>query len=319
VNGPIVIVRQPGMRPLRVQVTDRLELGRECDGLVLLDPQVSRRHAELRFTEGRVTVADLGSRNGTFIGDEPLAGETELRPSVIVRLGLTTVELDEPPAHENEPEHSMGTSESPIGPRPQPHRTSIDIVTASALAERSRLNLEATDAGTVTILFSDIEGSTELATKLGDTQWFEVLATHNSIFRSQLPRFEGYEAMSQGDGFMLTFPSARRAVRYAIATQRSLNRSDLWRRAVVRVRIGIHVGEAIVDDAGALVGRHVHVASRIANLAVGGEILVSSLVREIVVARGDIVFGPGRTVALKGIEGTCIVHPLDWEASTPPL
>jgi hypothetical protein len=46
---------------------------------------------------------------------------------------------------------------------------------------------------------------------------------------------------------------------------------------------------------------------------------VSSLVREIVVSRGDIIFGPGRTVELKGIEGTCIVHPLDWQASTPPL
>jgi len=83
--------------------------------------------------------------------------------------------------------------------------------------------------------------------------------------------------------------------------------------------MGIHVGEAIVGDTGALVGRHVHVASHIANLAMGGEILVSSLVREIVMARGDIMFALGRTVALKGIERTYIVHPLDWQASTPPL
>ena len=118
---------------------------------------------------------------------------------------------------------------------------------------------------------------------------------------------------------MLTFSSARRAVRFAIATQRALDQSELWRAAAVRVRMGIHIGEAIVDDIGDLVGRHVIVASRIANLATGGEILVSSLVREIVAARGDIVLGAGRTVVLKGIEGTCIVHPLDWQASTPPL
>ena len=87
----------------------------------------------------------------------------------------------------------------------------------------------------------------------------------------------------------------------------------------MRVRMGLHIGEAIVDDTGDLFGRHVIIAARIANLAEGGEILVSSLVKEIVAARGDIVFGPARDVVLKGLEGTCTVHPLDWRASTPPL
>ena len=184
----------------------------------------------------------------------------------------------------------------------------------SALADASRPGLEASDGGTVTILFSDIESSTELATSLGDIAWYEVLDTHNRTFRSQLTRFGGCEVKSHGDGFMLTFPSGRRAVRFAIATQRSLEAVDR-----VRVRMGLHTGEAIVDDTGDLFGQHVILASRIANLAAGGEILVSSLVKEIVSTRGDIVFASGRNVVLKGIEGTCTVHPLDWHASTPPL
>jgi class 3 adenylate cyclase len=146
------------------------------------------------------------------------------------------------------------------------------------------------------------------------------LDLHNRVFRAQLTRFGGCEVKSQGDGFMLTFPSARRAVRFAIATQRSFegaDHGDALRR--VRVRMGLHTGEAIVDETGDLFGQHVIIASRIANLAAGGEILVSSLVKEIVSPRGDVVFDAGRSVVLKGIEGACMVHPLDWRASSPPV
>lgn len=315
VDGPIVVVRQPGRRPLYLQVRDRLELGRECDGLVLLDAQVSRRHAELRADGDRVHVADLGSTNGTFVGGSRLTDPVELRPGLVVRLGSTTVEL----ADTSGPTSVRATA---IAAAPAPddlRRTSIDAVVESALAESWRPTPTVSDGGTVTIVFSDIESSTQLATSIGDSAWFAVLGAHNRIFREQLGRFGGHEVKSQGDGFMLTFPSARSASRFAIATQRALD--DAARRdhgAAVRVRMGMHTGEAIVDD-GDLVGRHVIIAARVANLAMGGEILVSSLVKEIVAARGDFVFGPGRDVALKGIEGTHTVYELDWHASTPPL
>jgi adenylate cyclase len=109
-------------------------------------------------------------------------------------------------------------------------------------------------------------------------------------------------------------------VRFAIATQRLLETAE-YRDPVlsVRVRMGLHIGEAIVDDTGDLFGQHAIIASRIANLAAGGEILVASLVKEIVSPRGDIVFDAGRSVVLKGIDGTRFVHPLDWLASTPPV
>ena len=80
----------------------------------------------------------------------------------------------------------------------------------------------------------------------------------------------------------------------------------------IRIRVGLHTGEVIQDDDGDLFGKHVVLAARIANEAKGGEILVSSLVREIVDARGDLRFGQPRTVELKGIVGTHTVHSVLW-------
>jgi class 3 adenylate cyclase len=116
----------------------------------------------------------------------------------------------------------------------------------------------------------------------------------------------------QGDGFMLTFPSARRAVHCMIAIQRRLAAwavSDPER--ALRVRMGAHVGEAIEDD-GDLFGRHVILAARVGNEADGGQILVSSMVRELVAPRGDIDIGPPREVALKGLDGVQVVHEVGW-------
>ena len=77
------------------------------------------------------------------------------------------------------------------------------------------------------------------------------------------------------------------------------------------MRLGIHSGEAISASDGDLFGRHVVLATRIADAALGGEILVSSLVREISLGRGDLVFGPARPVQLKGL-GEHVVHDVVW-------
>jgi class 3 adenylate cyclase len=141
-----------------------------------------------------------------------------------------------------------------------------------------------------------------------------VLATHNRIVRTNLRSFGGTEIKAQGDGFMLTFTSARRAVQFAVSVQQELAR---WSRdnpeEAVRIRIGAHTGEAIMDDEGDLFGKHIIVAARIANLADGAEILVSNVVREITSSRGDIRFGQARPVTLKGIEGEHEVSEVLWE------
>ena len=84
--------------------------------------------------------------------------------------------------------------------------TSIDDMVSELEQERPDMRAHAAPDGTVAILFSDIEDSTILTERLGDERWLQVLREHNSIFREQIARHDGYEVKSQGDGFMLAFP-----------------------------------------------------------------------------------------------------------------
>jgi tetratricopeptide (TPR) repeat protein len=101
--------------------------------------------------------------------------------------------------------------------------TSIDTVARGALAEQPDLRPHAAPDGTVTIMFSDIEGSTAMADRLGDTKFMEVLREHNAIVRKQIKAHNGFEVKSEGDGFMLAFQSARKALDCAIAIQQALH------------------------------------------------------------------------------------------------
>lgn len=128
-------------------------------------------------------------------------------------------------------------------------------------------------SGTVTIVFSDIENSTRRAVELGDVAWMEVLKVHNAIVRRQVARFRGTEVKSQGDGFMLTFSSARAALDAMIETQRALHTWARFQPAdAVRVRVGVHTGE-VIRERDDVFGKHVMLAARVANAARGGEIL----------------------------------------------
>ena len=129
---------------------------------------------------------------------------------------------------------------------------------------------EVMDGRTTTIVFSDIESSTERATSMGDQSWFELLERHNDIFRAELQRCGGHEVKSVGDGFMLTFDSVRGALRFTSAVQHKFEAAD---GPDLRVRMGLHTGEAIADTSGDLFGRHVNLAARVANLALGGQVI----------------------------------------------
>ena len=127
---------------------------------------------------------------------------------------------------------------------------------------------------TLTIVFSDIESSTQWAEQLGDQRWFEVLAAHDDIVHRCVRAMGGLVVKQQGDGFMLTFPSARRATLFAQDVQRGIG-ALATTHTPIRVRIGLHVGEAI-NVHGDLFGKHVILAARIADAAQGGQILASS-------------------------------------------
>ena len=189
--------------------------------------------------------------------------------------------------------------------------SSIDAVASAVTIEQPDLRSHAAPDGTVTILFTDIEGSTAMTERLGDRRWLEVLHAHNAIVRGQVVSHEGFEVKSRGDGFMLAFESAHRALHCAIGIQRDLAEHNEAAEDLIRVRIGLHTGE-VIQDAGDFYGKNVNLAARIAEEAQGGEVLVSSLVKELTEAAGDIVFGQEQEVELKGLSGRHRVFGVAW-------
>lgn len=191
--------------------------------------------------------------------------------------------------------------------------TLLEQMADAVRRERPDLVPHTSPDGTVTILFTDIEDSTEATERLGDKVWVEVLREHNEIIRELTREFGGYEVKSRGDGFMLAFGSARRALLCAIEMQRAFTRRNARNPDVaIRISIGLHTGEAI-READDFFGRNVILAARIADLAQGGEILVSSLVKALAESSGDFRFGDERRVELKGLSGLHRIFDVAWE------
>ena len=191
--------------------------------------------------------------------------------------------------------------------------TSVDDIAEAVNVARPDLSGTSAPDGTVTIAFTDIEDSTRLNGFLGDERWFEVLRAHNEVMEEATARFGGTVVKNQGDGFMLAFPSSRAAIRCAIAIERGITERFGDPGSPVRVRIGIHVGEAL-READDFFGHAVAYAARVASSASGGEIVVSSLVHDLVGQTGGFSFGDPRVVELKGIPGETRVYPVEIPA-----
>ena len=186
--------------------------------------------------------------------------------------------------------------------------TSVGDVASTVGSERPSLRPATAPDGTVTVLFSDIEGSTELNERLGDVRWLELLRAHHAIVREQVHQHGGFEVKSQGDGFMIAFPSARRGVQCAVAIQDAIDaRLGDHPDGPIRLRIGLHTGEAIREEAD-FYGKNVVFAALIADEARGGEILVSSVVKQLTESAGDLSFENERELALDGLSGTHRVY-----------
>jgi class 3 adenylate cyclase len=146
-----------------------------------------------------------------------------------------------------------------------------------------------------TILFTDIVGSTARAAELGDRAWADLVQRHHAVVRAQLDRFRGREVDTAGDGFFAAFDGPIRAIRCATAIGSSV--SDLG----LEVRAGLHTGEC--ETVGEkLGGIAVNIGARVASQAQGGEVLVSSTVKDLVAGSG-IAFDDRGTHELKGIPG----------------
>jgi class 3 adenylate cyclase len=144
-----------------------------------------------------------------------------------------------------------------------------------------------------TVLFTDIVGSTDLASRLGDSAWSELLQRHHALVRRELGRFQGRELDTAGDGFFASFEGPARAVLAALAIRDALQGLDL------DIRAGLHTGECEVTD-GKIAGIAVSIGARISSLAAPGEVLVSSTVKDLVAGSG-IQFEDRGEHQLKGI------------------
>ena len=134
--------------------------------------------------------------------------------------------------------------------------------------------------GTVTFLFTDVEGSTRLTQELGD-RWPPLLERHREIARAAWTDQAGVEVGTEGDSFFVVFSSAPQAVAAAAAAQRGLT-SEAWpANATIRVRMGLHTGEGLLSG-GSYVGLDVHRAARISSAGSGGQVLLSASTRALV-------------------------------------
>jgi class 3 adenylate cyclase len=167
--------------------------------------------------------------------------------------------------------------------------------------------------GTVTFVFTDIEGSTELLKRLGDG-YGEVLSRHRRLVRDELSAAGGVEIDVQGDAFFFAFPRARGAVEAAVRVQRAHAAEEWPAGSVVRVRIGLHTGEPALGDEGYL-GLDVVRAARICSAGRGGQVLLSDSTRALVgstLPDGVSLFPLGER-RLRGIEEPERVYELEIE------
>jgi class 3 adenylate cyclase len=299
----IVEVRQPGRVPLRLHLGGTaLEIGRDCPGLVLTDPRISRRHLSLQAVAGTVRVTDLGSRNGTFVGDARIHGTHLLAPGDSVRLGVCTVTLvGDETAIEREPAGAPGAG-----------TTSLEMLAAPASVVPIDMHALPEHAATLTIVCSDIADVARRAADLGAERWDSALETHNAVVRRFASRHEGLEIRAHRDGFLHGFLRPGDAVAFVVDVQRALHALARSRPAdTVRVRGGAHTAELIVGHNGELLGGAFVIAALVGSAARSGEFLVTGIVRDLLGPRADVHFGRPRLVTLQGCRQH-VVHPVQW-------
>lgn len=162
-----------------------------------------------------------------------------------------------------------------------------------------------------TIMFTDIEGSTAITERLGDSRAMDLLHTHDNLIRDALTAYDGREVKHMGDGFMNCFPTASGAVGCSIAIQNELatheTNTEDW---PIRVRIGLSAGEP-VEEHRDLYGAAVQMASRVCSLAQPTGILVSNVIRELSIGKG-FSFADRGEAELRGFKEPVRLFEVEW-------
>ncbi|MCJ7511242.1 MAG: adenylate/guanylate cyclase domain-containing protein [Dehalococcoidia bacterium] len=161
-------------------------------------------------------------------------------------------------------------------------------------------------------MFTDIEGWTSLAQRLGDKSAHMVLRDHDRILRERVVRHGGRVVKHMGDALMAVFPGATRALHCAVAIQKAFaDYSQKHPETPIKVRIGLNSGESIQDGSDYF-GKAVTMAARIADKARGGQILVSNVVHDLAGSVAEVEFKHVGRKQLKGIPGRQRLYEVVW-------
>lgn len=164
--------------------------------------------------------------------------------------------------------------------------------------------------GLASVLFTDLEGSTQLAAALGDQRWSALINDHFHSMADIVKAYRGQFVKSLGDGTLSIFSSAQEALRAAIQMQETV--SSVIEEPHLGLRIGIHTGD-VVQARGDFFGAVVNKAARITAAAAAGEILVSDATGAMVGRTPDFRFSKTVSVPFRGFEGQHVIHQLEWE------
>jgi class 3 adenylate cyclase len=192
---------------------------------------------------------------------------------------------------------------------------SLAAIVASVDPALTSFRTQTSPDGMMTIVFTDIVGSTEMIERLGEDRWLDLMYVHNRLVRDCLAGHQGEVVKSVGDGFMAVFASATAALSAAVELQQIFAQHNARSPdEPLRVRIGVHTGNIYPTEQDFL-GRAVVLAARITGRARGGEILVSAACRGYTAGLRRWSYGQPAELTLKGIGSLQRVYSLDWAAS----
>lgn len=254
---------------------------------------------DIRHVEGweAGTVGWGASRLGMVLGD----AETEMRVTSVFVLDAGVWRIVQWHASDGVPnEESLGFSLT----------TTLTEILGEIDIERDLASLM--NEGMLTLMFTDVEGSTAHAHQMGDRQYTQLMAEHIALVSRLAERNGGQVVKTVGDGALLVFSSARAAVTCAVDIQRATESASL----PYAVRIGIHAGDVVRTDSDVM-GFAVNKAARVTSAAAGGQVVVSSVVRELVGSHPACRFGGSFFAELKGIEGIHELVPVEWRVDAP--
>ena len=246
------------------------------------DPYVSGTHIEFWLEKDQAFARDLNSSNGSNFNGK------FLNPSEVIQLT--------------------------DGDRFDLAEGKATVVVIEQIQEVDGKNIAPPPSGTVTFLFSDMFGSTDLVRTLGDIKSREVSRIHEEVLSDLIRQNEGFIVKEMGDGFMAAFTSSRNGVLCAIQIQKELKQlRERQPDLPINVRIGLNTGEAILEN-GDYFGRAVNEAARISAKATAEQILISSVTKRMTDSAGDLKFGEEIEFELKGLPGTHTVFEVEWES-----